>query len=177
MSMVLATPGVDVKAVLENKCNAAFFAVKYGSPKTLDLLIEAGINIQQRDCFGQTVLYNALEYPNPDILRRVLDHVPATEMFLSTIRRTEQEIQISASNRILSLNRAVDTPTDVSQRYEGSFSWIHLGGPPSVQDVAESLILVRQRGASFTQGPPLPKKVPNSPGPVWDIHFVAGTSV
>jgi hypothetical protein len=55
VSLVLATPGVDVSAVLENNCNAAFFAVKYGSPKTLDLLIKAGINMQQRDCFGRTV--------------------------------------------------------------------------------------------------------------------------
>jgi hypothetical protein len=46
VSMVLATPGVNVNAVMENKCNAAFFAVKYGTHKTLDLLIEAGINMQ-----------------------------------------------------------------------------------------------------------------------------------
>jgi ankyrin repeat protein len=76
--MVLATPGVNVNAVMENKCNAAFFAVKSGTPKTLDLLIEAGINMQQRDCYGRTVLYNALEYPNPEMLRRVLNHVPVT---------------------------------------------------------------------------------------------------
>jgi hypothetical protein len=149
VSMVLATPGVDVSAVLENKCNAAFFAVKYGSPKTLDLLIEAGINMQQRDHFGRTVLYNALEYPNPEMLRRVLDYVPATEMFLSTIRNG-RELHMSASDRILDLYRAIENQNDDGKRFKGSISWINLGGPPSVQDVAESLILVRQRGAFFT---------------------------
>jgi hypothetical protein len=155
VSMVLATPGVDVNATLENNCNAAFFAVKYGSPKTLDLLIEAGINMQQRDCFGRTVLYNALEYPNPEMLRRVLDHVPATEMFPSNYRddafRSGQELQISASDRILLLYGAEDTRPGVGQRHQGPISWVNLGGPPSVQDVAESLILIRQRGASFSQ--------------------------
>jgi hypothetical protein len=149
VSMVLATPGVNVNAVMENNCNAAFFAVKYGTPKTLDLLIKAGINMQQRDCFGRTVLYNALEYPNPEMLRRVLDHVPATELFLCTYTN-EGQVQMSASDRILHLYRAIENQNDDGQRYQGSISWINLGGPPSVQHVAESLILVRQRGASFT---------------------------
>jgi hypothetical protein len=155
VSMVLATPGVDVNATLTNNVNAAFFAVKYGSPETLDLLIEAGINMQQRDCFGRTVLYNALEYPNPEMLRLVLDHVPATEMFPSNYRdadlRIGEELQISASDRILHLYGAQDTESGVGQRHGNTISWVNLGGPPSVQDVAESLILVRQRGASFTQ--------------------------
>jgi hypothetical protein len=99
VSMVLATPGVDVSAILENKCNAAFFAVKYGTPNTLDLLIDAGINIQQRDHFGRTVLYNALEYPHPEMLRRVLDHVPATKMFPSTFS-DGGDFQASASDLI-----------------------------------------------------------------------------
>jgi hypothetical protein len=149
VSMVLATPGLDVSTILANKCNAAFFAVKYGTPETLDLLIEAGINMQQRDCFGRTVLYNALEYPNPEMLRRVLDHVPATEMFPSTLS-SGGEIQISASDRILDLYIAVDSQAESGQRFKGPISWINLGGPPSVQDVAESLILVRKRGAFFT---------------------------
>jgi hypothetical protein len=152
--MVLATPGVDVNDVLENKCNAAFFVVEYGTPKTLDLLIEAGINMQQRDCFGRTVLYNALEYPNPEMLRRVLDHVPATEMFPSNFNdptcRGGQDIQISASDRILGLYGAEDTRRETG-RNAGPISWINLGGPPPVQDVVESMILIRQRGASFTQ--------------------------
>jgi hypothetical protein len=139
VSMVLATPGVDVNAVVEKKFNAAFFAVIYGTPKILDLLIEAGINMQHRDYLGRTVLCTALDYPNPEMLRRVLDHVPATEMFPCTSRSDGREIQLSASDRILGLYAAA-----------GSSSWINLGGPPSVQDVAESLILVRQRGASFT---------------------------
>jgi hypothetical protein len=146
VSMVLATPGVNVNDVLENKCNAAFFVVKYGTPETLDLLIEAGINMQQCDCLGRTVLYNTLEYPNPEMLRRVLDHVPVTEKFALNFRdpafRGGQEFQMSASDRILDLYGTEETRP---------ISWVNLGGPPPVQDVVESMILVRQRGASFTQ--------------------------
>jgi hypothetical protein len=78
---------------------------------------------------------------------------------------------MSASDRIIHLYRAIENQNDDGQRFQGSISWINLGGPPSVQDVAESLILVRQRGAS------LPKKVPNMPGLKWDIHFVAEPKV
>jgi hypothetical protein len=46
--------------------------------------------------------------------------------------------------------RTIDSQSERGQRFKGPISWISLGGPPSVQDVAESLILVRQRGASFT---------------------------
>jgi hypothetical protein len=151
VSMVLATPGVNVNAVMENKCNAAFFAVKYGTPKTLDLFIEAGNNMQQRDCFGRTVLNTALEYPNPEMPRCVLYHVPVTEVFLYTFPNGRQ-VQMSASDRILTLYQAIENQTDDGRICQGSISWINLGGPPSVQDVVESLILVRRRGASFTQG-------------------------
>lgn len=80
VSMVLAA-GVKVNAVMPNKCNAAFFAVKYGSPTTLDLLIKAGINIHQLDKFGRTCLWNALERPSPAMIRCLLGHLPATETF------------------------------------------------------------------------------------------------
>lgn len=141
---------VDGASVLENKCNAVFFAVRYGTSKTLDLLIEAGINMQQRDCTGLTVLYNALEYPNPELLRRVLDHVPVTELFPCTFD-TGRKIHMSASDRILGLYRAINDKDAHGERFQGPISWFNLGGPPSVEDVAESLILVRQRGASFTE--------------------------
>jgi hypothetical protein len=84
-----------VSAVLENNCNSALFAVKYGTPKTLDLLIKVGINMH-----WMTVLYNALEYPNPEMLRRVLDHVPVTEMFLCAFPNGRQ-VQMSASDRMI----------------------------------------------------------------------------
>ena len=137
VSMVLAA-GVDINAVMPNKCNATFFAVKYGSPTTVDLLIKAGINIQQLDIFGRTCLWNALEYPSPEMLRCLLDHLPVTETFpVST--PDGAEYQISAADRILNLFSSVTAP----------ISWTYLG-PPSLEDVAESSIILRQRGAHFT---------------------------
>mmetsp|Transcript_22402 Transcript_22402/g.33310 ORF Transcript_22402/g.33310 Transcript_22402/m.33310 type:complete len:80 (+) Transcript_22402:93-332(+) len=50
--MVLATPGLNVNGVMDNDCNAAFAAVKHGDIKTLELLIDAGINVKQRIFMG-----------------------------------------------------------------------------------------------------------------------------
>jgi ankyrin repeat protein len=80
VSMMLAAR-VDVNAVTPSQCNAAFFAGKYGSPTTLDLLIKAGINIHQVDKMGRTCLWNAIERPSPTMFRCLLDHLPATETF------------------------------------------------------------------------------------------------
>jgi hypothetical protein len=77
--------------------------------------------------------------------------VPVTEVFLYTFPNGRQ-VQMSASDRILTLYQAIENQTDDGRMCQGSISWINLGGPPSVQDVVESLILVRRRGASFTQG-------------------------
>jgi hypothetical protein len=66
VSLVLDTPGLDVNVSHPvNHTNAAFFAVKYGSPSTLKYLITKRINMKQRDVFHRTCLYNALEYPDP----------------------------------------------------------------------------------------------------------------
>ena len=66
---------------MPNLTNAAFTAVKYGDAETLEILIEAGIDMAQRDDFDRTVLYNALEYPNPLMLSIILKYLPVTEMF------------------------------------------------------------------------------------------------
>jgi hypothetical protein len=148
VSMVLAA-GVKVNAVMPNKCNAAFFAVKYGSPTTLDLLIKAGINIHQLDKFGRTCLWNALERPSPAMIRCLLGHLPATETFPTHVGSFEGAVyQISAADRCIDLFINVTLQEETGQRM-GPISWQNLG-PPSVEDVAESLILVRQRGAHFT---------------------------
>jgi hypothetical protein len=69
--------GANVNDILQNQTNALFFGVKYRSLKTVDLILEADIQmIQQRDKFWRSCLYNALEYPSPSILRKVLDHLP-----------------------------------------------------------------------------------------------------
>jgi hypothetical protein len=47
VAMVLATPGINVNQIIDNKTNAGFFAVKYGAPGTLQMLIDSGLDMQQ----------------------------------------------------------------------------------------------------------------------------------
>lgn len=138
VSMVLAA-GADVSATLRNGCNAAFFAVKYGSPRTLQLLIDAGINMEQKDKFNRTCLYNALERPSPEMLRIVLNHLPATETFENLHGgRGDAFVDIeSAADRILSLFTIGE-----------KISWKNIG-PPMLDDLAECFVMVRQAGAKI----------------------------
>lgn len=57
--------GANVNATMNNKTSPLFFATKYGTLLTVDLLLKAGGNIYQHDKFGRTCLYNALEHPSP----------------------------------------------------------------------------------------------------------------
>ena len=114
--------------------------------------------MQQRDFMNRTVLYNATEYPNPEMIKHVLAHVPATELFCNTSISSGREYQMSSADSILTLYSGASTQTyggastqtEVGLRVAGLLSWILLGKPPPIQDVAESLIMCLQRGGSFT---------------------------
>jgi len=128
---------------------------QYGSPRTLELLIEAGINMNQKDCSGRTCLYNTLERPSPDMLCLVLGQLPATEMFPRSKRDSDGNPcfadEISAVDSLLNLfSREVED----SQRHAlvwspMPLSW-RLFGPPSVNDMAESIIMLRGAGSVFS---------------------------
>jgi hypothetical protein len=68
---------VNVNAVMDLG-NAAFFAVV--AYKTLDLLVGRE-SIWQRDCWDRPLLSLKHSMPIKKMLRRVLNHVPVTEMF------------------------------------------------------------------------------------------------
>lgn len=131
--------GADVNATMRNKTTPLFFAVKYGTLRTVDLLLEAGADIQQRDQHGRTCLYNALEHPSPPIIRRLLEHLPATE----TIRSTDIS---GRSSEITMADRVVTMLLNTNQLV----SWINLG-PPSSDALSESLILLHQKGVHFSE--------------------------
>lgn len=133
--------GANPNATLpSNQTSAIFFAVKYANVKSVDMLLQAGANIQQKDVFGRSCLYNALEYPNPLIIRRLLEHLPATEMFPSSTPDGEEEFLISTADTLLSFVTAENSP----------IPWTNLGDP-SVNDLQEAFILIRQQGARLTE--------------------------
>jgi hypothetical protein len=81
MVEMIIRAGANVNAPLKNKTSPIFFAVKRGTLETVDLLLAAGGNIEQRDNFGRTCLHNALEHPSPPIVKRLLEYFSATETF------------------------------------------------------------------------------------------------
>ena len=141
VALVLDTPCINVNATQKiNHTNAAFFAVKYGCPSTLKYLIAKRIHMKQLDMFGRTCLYNALEYPSPKMLAVVLKNVPVTDLF-STQYPNGALVLRTAADRIVSLY------TD-----QECASWINLGGPPPVEDVAECLLRIMQQLQKQTKG-------------------------
>jgi hypothetical protein len=70
---MLINAGANVNDILpSNKTNAMFFAVKYAGLDAIDSLIRAGINLQQHNVFGQSCMYNALEYPRYEVVEKLL---------------------------------------------------------------------------------------------------------
>ena len=62
VALVLAA-AADVSLRISNGCNALFFAVKYTSAKCVEMLLDAGVKVDDRDFLGQTIWKNALERP------------------------------------------------------------------------------------------------------------------
>jgi hypothetical protein len=152
--MVLATPGIQINQKMPNLTNAAFFCVKYADVETFQMVIDAGCDLSQKDFQGRTMLSNALDYPNPDILRLVLKHVPATELFPLINNDFEQftgkYIHYSGPDCIIELySTKVNLDQTTKARQKGSLSWNIMGGPPPMEGVAECLIMLRQKGATF----------------------------
>jgi hypothetical protein len=150
VAMVIAA-GADVHAESPlEKWNAAFLAVTYGSPVTLQLLIGAGIHLQHRGINRRTCLYNALEYPSPSMLRYLLldHHLSSTDMMAATSTSRGLSFPMSTADFILSLFFSGPNSASLSMVHRPA-SWVNFG-PPSIGDVAESLIMLRQQGAVFT---------------------------
>lgn len=135
--------GADPNPVrADTQTTPLFFAVKYCSLQTVDMLLEAGANIHHRDRFGQTCLKNALEYPKPMIVRRLLEYLPVTEMLKGTDEATGKEYPMSHADQMLT---HASTPGGIPPQ-----SWANLGAP-AVDDFLDAFMLIRQKGSLLTQ--------------------------
>ena len=144
--------GADISVTVSNGCNALFFAVKYSSVRTVELLLDAEIKFDKRDCYGQTVWKNAVERPDLNIIKVLLERcnsvIPVAEVkFKGGDPRggpipiwTLPEMMIDTYAGILSVNTQSDTVP---------ISW-RLLGAPKVDDLATALVRVLHAGARFS---------------------------
>lgn len=144
VKIVLAHPKVSVNELMPNGCNAAFLAAKYADAKTMQYLIDAGCDLSQRDKYGKTLLSNAVEYPDPDVLRIVMKHVSPFETIPLTDPETGEVAHLTAVDHMLSF---YDKPGP------GPISWEILNGPSPIEKVAECFIMLRQCGVKVTNHP------------------------
>ena len=153
MLILAINAGVDLRSKGSNGTNALFFATKYSSPVGVSLLINAGIQTDIRDCYGQTLWKNATEYPNPDIVEELIKRCG------SKIPITDEKI---CTTSVVDSSKSWSTLIDhMISVYSGSYttmdhpdcripvSWRVLG-PPSIEAIGTVIIRILQAGARFT---------------------------
>ncbi len=144
--------GADLSVRVSNGCNSLFFAMKYASARTVELLLDAGIKVDERDCYGSTVWKNAVERPNLDIIQVLVERcnsvIPVAEVkipmsFVSGGPKrfwTLPDHMLSLYAGVLSFNNQPGTIP---------VSWRILGAP-TVDYLATAIVRVLQAGARFS---------------------------
>jgi ankyrin repeat protein len=64
--------GADVNSTGSNKTNALFFAVKYTSARCVEVLLDANVDVTQKDIYGHTMWKNAIERPDIHIIETLI---------------------------------------------------------------------------------------------------------
>ena len=138
-----ASPNVPVR----NGSTAIFFAVKYGSHRTVDLLIKHGADLRVRDRKGRSCIWNALERPQPKIISSLLEKLPANELFPFFPSGKREESFQTAVDYLFAAQLSL--AFDANSNPEYPWSWEILG-IPSTEDVALSMMHFAREGVTFT---------------------------
>jgi len=142
--------GARVNAKLANNCTALFFAVKYASPKTVELLLEAGADATVRDVYGHSCWKNAIEHPSPDTIKLLLNAGPtAAQERINTHTESSGIIQLTLPDLMLSAFVGQEISDIDGSRNDDPVSWRILG-QPKLDDYATSLLLLLRGGATFS---------------------------
>jgi len=145
--------GADPNCSLSNKVTPIFLAVKYGSPTTVQLLIDAGCNIRALDCFGRTCLYNTIERCYPPVVKIILDHLPADEIFWNDVDsfNSGQKESYTAVDWILKIYESIGSLDSITGHNSMDLhtSW-KIIGKPTIDDICTTIILLRQNGCTFS---------------------------
>ena len=129
--------GANVHATIHNKCTATFFAVKYGNLQIVDLLLEAGARLDAKDIYGSTCFKNALEHPQVDIVERLIQRRPPTDLIesISPQGHFKATLPDFMMDNLLGSNDCI--------------SW-KIKGAPKLDDYATTLLRLLQNGAMFS---------------------------
>mmetsp|Transcript_29075 Transcript_29075/g.64493 ORF Transcript_29075/g.64493 Transcript_29075/m.64493 type:complete len:849 (-) Transcript_29075:131-2677(-) len=146
--------GASVHEEVSNKCTALFFSMKYSNVRTVELLLDAGAKVDHKDCYGHTVWKNAAERPNSRLIELLLERcnelIPVRE-FINTTRDCN-DLSVSFAWTLpdtMFAYYSLMLPTNDSEGCPVPVSWKILG-PPTIDDIAVSLIRVLQAGARFS---------------------------
>mmetsp|Transcript_17767 Transcript_17767/g.35611 ORF Transcript_17767/g.35611 Transcript_17767/m.35611 type:complete len:653 (+) Transcript_17767:55-2013(+) len=157
IALILAA-GADVSVRVSNGCNSLFWAVKYSSPQAVGLLLDAGVSVDDRDSFGQTIWKNATERPDPGIVKVLIercnkiipvdkDYIPVSDSY-SGGGDLSSRVLYTLPDNMLRVYVAIITYTDNPTKIP--ISWQAVGAP-TVDDMATALVRVLQAGARFSQ--------------------------
>ncbi|KAK1746190.1 hypothetical protein QTG54_002797 [Skeletonema marinoi] len=157
IALILAA-GADVSVRVSNGCNPLFWAVKYSSPQAVGLLLDAGVSVDDRDSFGQTIWKNATERPDPGIVKVLIercnkiipvdkDYIPVSDSY-SGGGDLSSRVLYTLPDNMLRVYVAIITYTDNPTKIP--ISWQAVGAP-TVDDMATALVRVLQAGARFSQ--------------------------
>lgn len=148
VSMVLAA-GANPNIAMRNGSTPLFFAVKYGSLETVELLVKYGADLTIKDNKKRSCLWNAIERPDPEIIAYLLTTLPATETFPYQGKNLRTTYFQTAVDYLFAAQLSLSLDPATSAEYP--WSWQVLG-EPSEEDVALTMIEFGKRGATFTPG-------------------------
>ena len=143
--------GADVNSTGSNKTNALFFAVKYTSARCVEVLLDANVDVTQKDIYGHTMWKNAIERPDIHIIetliRRCNEVIPISkERFTHNMfKQNQQKLEFTMVDHMLSIYAGkLPNYDSLDPR-----SWLILGDP-TIDELAMALIRVLQAGSRFS---------------------------
>jgi len=120
--------------------------------------VDAGVSVDDRDSFGQTIWKNATERPDPGIVKVLIercnkiipvdkDYIPVSDSY-SGGGDLSSRVLYTLPDNMLRVYVAIITYTDNPTKIP--ISWQAVGAP-TVDDMATALVRVLQAGARFSQ--------------------------
>ena len=154
MIALAISAGANVNA--ENPSNGAtaiFFAVKYSSLRTVQMLLEQGATIDHRDNYGQTIWKNAVEFPDLEVidflLRRYADDIPVVRDRVKVRHQsTGKSYTFTLPDHMLGLYMGMLPTTDTPDMWM-PVSWRVMGCPDN-EILGTALLRVMQAGARLS---------------------------